>query len=199
MDKLNRLVIASNNEGKIAEIKEILKPYVKEIISLREAGLSVEPEETGKTFCENALIKAEAVYRAAGGVPVIADDSGLEVDYLGGAPGVYSARYAGHGGDAANNAKLLDALRGVPDGGRTARFVCSIVLYIDPQRVVRAERVTEGRILREAAGTNGFGYDPVFYSFDLDAPFGLAAAADKNAVSHRGRALRDMARQFGRG
>ena len=192
---LDKLIIASNNKAKIAEIKEILKPFVKEAASLKESGLDIEPEETGATFYENALIKARAVYDVAK-CPVIADDSGIAVDYLNGAPGVYSARYDAHGDDAANNAKLLKALAGVPDSKRTARFVCSIVLYIDPKRILCAERTTEGRILHEATGSNGFGYDVVFYSFDLQKPFSMAAPAEKNSVSHRGRALRDIFEQL---
>jgi len=150
-----------------------------------------DAEETGHTFIENALIKARHA-AAATGLPALADDSGLCVDALGGAPGLYSARYAGPGGDAARNiAKLLDALRDVPDAARTARFHCAVALLrsADDPRPIVAEGSWEGRILREPRGAMGFGYDPVF----LDPENALTAAeldpAIKNAISHRGRAL----------
>jgi len=189
---MNRLIIASNNQGKIKEIKAILTPYFIEIVSLKEAGIEVDVEETGKTFYENALIKAKAIYEILG-VPVLSDDSGICVDALGGGPGVYSARYAGGRDDAENNQKLLDELKqlgAISNKERAAHFAAVIVLYISPDRIISGEGKTFGYILDKPTGNNGFGYDCVFYSNELNMPFGLAEAEDKTRVSHRGKALK---------
>ena len=146
-------------------------------------------DETGSTFKENALLKARAVYEMTG-KPTLGDDSGLAVDALGGAPGIYSARYAGpHGDWKANNAKLLDALKDTKD--RRAHFVCAVAFICDKYEFV-VEGRTEGEILYELTGDQGFGYDPVFYSYDLKKSFGLASADEKNVVSHRARALQNL-------
>jgi len=186
----SRLVLASGNRGKLVEMREILAGLDVELVAQSELGIA-DADETATTFVENALLKARQAARASG-LPALGDDSGLCVDALGGAPGLYSARYAGaHGDAAANVAKLLDALRDVPDDERTAHFHCTIVLLRsadDPAPLV-AEGRWHGRILHAPRGSGGFGYDPVF----LDPALGAGAAeldpATKNRVSHRGLAL----------
>ena len=185
-----KLVLASNNAGKLAEFSRLLEGSGLQVLPQAELGVD-DVEETGLTFVENALLKARNASRATG-LPALADDSGLCVDALNGAPGLYSARYAGPGGDGARNiAKLLDALDDVPDERRSARFCCALVLLRhaeDPQPLI-AEGRWEGRILHAPRGSNGFGYDPVF----LDPENNLTAAeldpAIKNRISHRGQAM----------
>lgn len=185
-----KLVLASGNTGKLAEMREILGAFDVELVAQGDLGID-DVEETGATFVENALLKARHAARLSG-LPALGDDSGLCVDALGGAPGLYSARYAGgHGDGAANIARLLDALRDAPDERRTAHFHCSIALLRsadDPAPLI-AEGRWRGRILHAPRGANGFGYDPVF----LDPASNLSAAeldaATKNRVGHRGQAL----------
>ena len=185
-----KLVLASGNAGKLAELRDLLGDLDVALHAQSEFGVA-DAEETGLTFVENAILKARHAARATG-LPALGDDSGICVDALDGAPGLYSARYAGtHGDNAANNAKLLDALRDVPEARRGARFVCVLALLRhaeDPQPLI-AEGVWEGRILDAPRGSGGFGYDPVFF----DTARGIGAAeldsAIKNRVSHRGRAL----------
>lgn len=181
------LVLASGNKGKIAEIGEMLPEF--SVIGYKDAGLDFEIEETGATFYENALIKAKAVSEALG-LPALADDSGLCVNALSGAPGIFSARYAGDGNDEHNIDKLLKELDGVKD--RSAKFVCSLVLYYPDGKIISAEGETNGEILFERAGKNGFGYDPIFYSADLKKSLGEASSKEKNSVSHRSRALKNL-------
>ncbi|HEY6942766.1 RdgB/HAM1 family non-canonical purine NTP pyrophosphatase [Dokdonella sp.] len=185
-----KLVLASGNRGKLVEMRELLAGEGLDLVSQAELGID-DVEETGATFVENALLKARHAARATG-MPALADDSGLCVDALGGAPGLYSARYAGAGGDAAANiAKLLDALRDVPDGRRTAHFHCTIVLLRaadDPAPLI-AEGRWHGHILHAPHGANGFGYDPVFFDPALGAGAAELEPATKNRVSHRGLAL----------
>lgn len=189
-----KLVIASNNGNKVREIKEILGGFFKEIYSLKELNLDIEVEETGKTFHENAYLKAKAVSDLTGAC-VIADDSGLCVNALDGAPGLYSARYAGEEhSDAANKKLLLKNMEGETD--RSAYFVTAIVLLYPDGKEIYAEGRTEGSILYAEEGTSGFGYDPLFFSKDLQKSFGLATSEEKNAVSHRGRALRELERKL---
>ena len=178
-----KLVAATGNAHKLQEIRAILQGST--VISEKEAGYVGDVEETGETFLENALIKARAVCRRTG-LAALADDSGISVDALGGAPGVYSARYSG-GDDADNRALLLKNMQGVTD--RRAHFACAVALVFPDGREVTAEGRTEGEILHEERGTGGFGYDCLFYSADLKKSFGEATEAEKNAVSHRGRAL----------
>ncbi|WP_255516477.1 RdgB/HAM1 family non-canonical purine NTP pyrophosphatase [Luteimonas suaedae] len=193
-----RLVIASSNRGKLAEFSTLLGAGDIAFVPQGELGV-VDVEETGLSFIENALLKARHAARATG-LPALGDDSGLCVDVLRGAPGLYSARYAGgHGDAAANIAKLLDALKDVPDHDRSARFCCVLVVLRhaeDPQPLI-AEGVWEGRILAAPRGSGGFGYDPVF----LDPELGLNAAeldpALKNRISHRGRALAALRDRIG--
>ncbi len=194
----SRIVVATGNRGKLAEIEAILAEFRVEVICQGELGIG-EVEETGLTFVENAILKARNAAAATGG-PAIADDSGLEVDALGGAPGIRSARYAGEpADDGANIDRLLAALEGAED--RTAAFRCVMVFLRheqDPAPVI-AEGVWVGRILTERRGAGGFGYDPVF----LDPALGRSAAElpaeEKNRISHRARALRELARRLGAG
>ena len=185
-----KLVLASGNAGKLAELRDLLGDAGIDLHAQSEFGVE-DAEETGLTFVENAILKARHAARATG-LPALGDDSGLCVDALDGAPGLYSARYAGTHGDAgANIVKLLDALREVPEQRRTARFVCVLALLRhadDPQPLI-AQGVWEGRILSAPRGDGGFGYDPVF--FDPERNMGAAEleAALKNRISHRGRAL----------
>ncbi len=197
---MKTVVIATNNAHKASEIRSALNFEGWEFKTLREAGLASDPAEDADTFEGNSRIKAEsarAAAKAAFGrnVAVLADDSGLEVDALGGAPGVYSARYAGEDGDdAANNAKLLSELAQVPDGERTARFVCTLV-FIDEDGAEAVSRGTiEGAIGRVARGDEGFGYDPLFLPDAFNGARTLAEVpqAEKNAISHRGGALRAL-------
>ncbi len=192
---MEKIVVASGNRGKIREIKEIFRNY--DVISMREAGFDREIDETGCTFEENAVIKARAVSEALGCI-ALADDSGLCVDALGGAPGVFSARYAGgHGDDGANNALLLENMRSVPDEKRGAYFESCVALCLKDGTVVTASGRTYGRILRAPDGEGGFGYDPVFFSGELGKSFGRASAEEKNAVSHRAKALAALAQKIG--
>ncbi len=178
-----KLVFATNNQNKVREFREILSPLGWDIISQKEAGIDIEAEETGSTLEENAAIKARAVYERLH-IPVISDDSGLEVDALGGAPGVYSARYAEKG---KRRARILSELENVPDEKRTARFKCCIC-FIDKsgsEHIVTG--VCEGKIGYENRGENGFGYDPIFMYGDKS--FAELTAEEKNAVSHRANAI----------
>nr|WP_122013568.1 XTP/dITP diphosphatase [Maliibacterium massiliense] len=187
-----RLIVASNNKGKIREMEAILAPYFAEILSQSAAGVHLEVEEDGTTFQENAVKKAEAIASLLQ-CAAVADDSGLCVDALGGAPGVYSARYAGeHGNDAANTQKLLAALRDVPDAARGAYFASAIALARPGLPTLVVEGRCPGRIARAPRGENGFGYDPVFLLPDRDVTFAELAPEHKNAISHRAIALAKM-------
>ena len=186
---MEKLVVATSNAGKMKEFREMLGGKFT-VISMAEAGFEGDVEETGETFYDNALLKAEAVSRTLG-VCALADDSGLEVTCLNGAPGVYSARYSGEPCDnVRNRAFLLENMRGAED--RSARFVSCIVLYKPSGEIVTATGYVEGEILLEEEGDNGFGYDCLFYSKDLGKSFGVATDEEKNSVSHRGRALRAL-------
>ncbi len=220
-----RLVIATSNPGKLREFRELLADLAVEVVAQGDLGL--EPvEETAASFVDNALLKARHAARATG-LAAIADDSGLEVDALGGAPGIFSARYAGpNADDAANNAKLMTALAGVPEALRSARYRCALV-YVEATAVAQAEpsapqsalptptpmpgggsptspgapiiaeRVWEGRILSAPRGSSGFGYDPYFYVPELQLTAAELDTAEKNRRSHRGRALRELKRLLG--
>ena len=178
-----KVVAATGNRHKLKEFREIFPDW--DIVSEKEAGFSGEVEETGETFLENALLKARAVCCATG-QPALADDSGIVVDALGGAPGVHSARYSG-GDDADNRALLLQNMQNAAN--RDAHFTSAIALVFPDGREVTAEGSTFGTILREERGSSGFGYDCLFYSSDLKKSFGEATDEEKNSVSHRGRAL----------
>ena len=193
-----RIVLASGNRGKLAEIRDVLGDTGIELVAQSDPGIS-DAEETGTTFVENAIIKARHAARASG-LPALGDDSGICVDALGGAPGLISAVYAGvHGDSAANIAKLLDALQNVDDARRTAHFHCTLVLLRsadDPAPLI-AEGRWYGRILHAPRGEHGFGYDPVFFDPKLDRGAAELEPAVKNRVSHRGLALAKLRLLFG--
>jgi len=191
-----RLVVASRNRGKVEEVGRLLSGLGLEVRSLDEAGVdpALELPEPHETFADNALSKARSLQRLLGGF-ALGDDSGLEVDVLGGAPGVRSARWAGvegAGRDAANNARLLHALAGVPAARRTARFVCCLALVGPAGELVTARASCEGVILAEARGQGGFGYDPLFLPAGCDRTMAELGLDEKNRLSHRGQALRAL-------
>ncbi len=192
---MKTLVIATNNAHKVEEIRTALNFEGWEFKTLRELGLESNPEEDADSFLGNAFIKARAAHEASGGLAALADDSGLEVDALDGAPGVYSSRYAGEdGNDAANNDKLLKELEGVADDKRTARFV-SVIAFVDEDGTeLWARGTVEGRIGHELRGSEGFGYDPLFFPDKFEGKLTLAEVSQdqKNAISHRGNALRAL-------
>lgn len=185
-----KMILASNNPEKLREVKEILTPYGITVISQSEAGINLEVDETGTTFAENSALKAKAVYDLTH-TPVVADDSGIAVDALGGEPGVYSARYGGEGLDDVDRCKLLlKNMEGVPDDERTARFVCVITYFDENGEMHQFDGKIEGKIGYGMIGSNGFGYDPLFMVGERS----LAEYTDdeKNNVSHRGNALRKL-------
>lgn len=185
-----RLVIASNNKNKVREIREILGHRFDDVVSMRDAGIELDVTEDADSFLGNAEKKALETAALLPGDAVLADDSGLCVDALGGAPGVYSARYAGEGhDDAANRKKLLEALDGVPEEKRSAHFACAMALVSDGKIIAEAVGKVEGRILFEEVGENGFGYDSLFYYEPYGLSFAQIDAERKNAVSHRRNAL----------
>jgi len=195
---MKTIVFATGNADKLKEIREILTDLQVQILSMREAGVRIDIEENGKTFEENSLIKASAVSKALPeeyrDAVVLADDSGLEIDALGGAPGVYSARFMGENTSyEIKNAALLEKMKDVPVPERTARFVCAAaaVLPGGTHHVVR--ETIEGKIGYEPRGENGFGYDPIFYLPDMSGSTAELSREKKNAISHRGKALRAMA------
>ncbi|CAM2748116.1 RdgB/HAM1 family non-canonical purine NTP pyrophosphatase [Actinomyces slackii] len=198
-----RLVLATHNAGKLAELRQILAPLVPGLAPeavISAASLSVpEPVEDGLSFAANALLKARALMEATD-LPAVADDSGLCVDVLGGAPGIFSARWSGrHGDDAANLRLLLDQLRDVDEPHRTARFTCAAVLAVPGGEPTVIERSMDGRLTHEPRGEAGFGYDPIFVPASQDAPGGAGLTTaqmtpeEKNAISHRGQAFRALA------
>jgi len=185
-----KLIIASNNAHKVTEIKAILGDYFQQILSLREAGVSIDVDEDADTFEGNALKKASEIFDAVEADAVLSDDSGLEVDALGGAPGVYSARYAGEGhDDSANNAKLLENMKDVPTEKRTCRFVSAVALVRKDKEPIVVRGAVEGRLLYALQGENGFGYDPLFFYEPYNKSFAELTAEEKNTVSHRKNAL----------
>ena len=193
MMNLTQLVLASHNAGKLKELQAMLGGSVQ----LRSIGefSQVEPEETGLSFVENAILKARNASRLSG-LPALADDSGLAVDFLGGAPGIYSARYADGKGDAANNAKLLEVLKDVPEAERGAQFVCvlALVRHADDPLPILCEGLWHGRILTQASGAHGFGYDPLFWVPERNCSSAELSPSEKNLISHRARAM-DLLRQ----
>lgn len=189
---MKRMIFATGNENKMKEIREILGALPLEILSMKEAGISADIVEDGKTFEENALIKARAICKLAGEM-VLADDSGLEIDYLNKEPGIYSARYMGE--DTSyhiKNNSLIDRLEGVPDEKRTARFVCAIAAVFPDGKELVVRGTVEGIIGHEEKGENGFGYDPIFYLPERGCTTAELPPEEKNSISHRGNALRLM-------
>jgi len=198
---METIVVATGNPGKLGEIREVLGDLSVSVLGLKDLTPIEEPDETGQTFAENARDKA-LYYAEKTNLPCLADDSGLKVDALNGAPGVHSARYAAGevapdapraATDAANNAKLLDALADVPEEKRTARFVCHLALAADGEILLEARDTIEGRIARSPAGDNGFGYDPLFVVPEKGCTTAQLPPEQKNAISHRGKAVRTFA------
>lgn len=187
---MKKVIFATGNEGKMKEIRDILGDLDIQLLSLKDAGITADIEENGNSFEENAVIKATAIRDLTGEI-VLADDSGLEIDYLNKEPGIYSARYMGE--DTSyhiKNANLIERLNGVPDEKRTARFVCAIAAAF-PDGTVRTVRAAmEGRIGYEEKGENGFGYDPIFYLPEYGCSSAELSMEEKNKISHRGKALR---------
>ncbi|MGN0324403.1 MAG: XTP/dITP diphosphatase [Oliverpabstia sp.] len=189
---MDKIIFATGNAGKMKEVREILKDLNVEILSVKEAGIQADVEENGKTFQENAVIKAREIMKISGEV-VLADDSGLEIDYLNKEPGIYSARYMGEDTSyRIKNANLIERLQGVPDDKRTARFVCAIAAAFPDGTVEITEGTIEGRIGYEEKGENGFGYDPIFYVPEFGCTTAELTGEQKNQISHRGKALEAM-------
>ncbi len=185
-----KIIIATNNEGKVKEIKAILKDH--NVVSQKQEGIHTEPIEDGTTFAENALIKARALKELTD-CAVIADDSGIEVDALGGAPGIYSARFAGEDGTPDDcNKKMLESLKGLPFEKRSARYVCCMALILPDGSEHTFSGTCEGYVIDEMRGTNGFGYDPMFYVPSLNQTFGEADSEVKDKISHRYNALKQV-------
>ena len=193
-----KIIFATGNEGKMKEIREILDGLTflgekVQILSMKEAGIDMDIIEDGTTFEENAMIKARAVAGAAKEAVVLADDSGLVIDYLNGEPGIYSARYLGKDTSyRVKNANLVQRLEGVPDEKRSARFVCAIAAVLPDGRELSTRGTIEGRIGYEEKGLNGFGFDPIFYVPEIGKYTAELSDEDKNRISHRGKALRAM-------
>jgi len=189
---MDKIVFATTNAGKIKEIKEILADFDVEVASMKEMNITADIEENGATFEENSLIKARAVSKLTG-LPALADDSGLEVDYLNGEPGIYSARYLGRDTDYDyKNNYIIKKLKDAKDEERSARFVCVISLVLPDGREFVKKGVMEGRIGYEIKGENGFGYDPIFYLPEYGKTSAEISAEEKNKISHRGKALSAM-------
>ena len=199
---MKRLILASNNKKKIKEMKEILKELNIEVKSLENENINIDVVEDGKTFEENAKKKAKEIYefllkRGDKNFIVLADDSGLAVDYLNGEPGIYSARYAGeHGNDAKNNEKLLKNLSGLGKESRGAKFICQLAMFTDQGEYFKVTGEVKGRIVEELHGEGGFGYDPLFFYEPLNKTFAQLTAEEKNEISHRGMALKELKRVF---
>ena len=191
---MRKIIFATGNAGKMCEVREILKDMDADILSMKEAGIDIDIVEDGTTFAENAAIKARAVAAATQEEAIVlADDSGLEVDYLDKEPGIYSARYMGEDTPySVKNKNLIDRLEGVPDNKRTARFVCAIAAALPGGEVITTSGVIEGRIDHEEKGNNGFGYDPIFYVPEYGCTTAQLSVEEKNRVSHRARALAAM-------
>lgn len=186
----DKLIIASNNAGKIREIREIMEDYGKEIISQKEAGIDLDVEENGTTFEENARIKCRAIHKLTGAM-VLADDSGLEIDYLNKEPGVYSARYLGHDTPyEVKNQIILDRLKDAKGEERSTRYVCAMAVIMPDGREFCALGTVEGLIAEKPSGNGGFGYDPIFFVPEYGKTMAELTPDEKNAISHRGRALR---------
>ena len=190
-----KVILASKNQHKLTELSAILSQLGFEIALESEYGLDIDVEETGTTFEENSFLKADAVMKASG-LPVLADDSGLMVDALDGAPGVYSARYGHKASDKERTAYLLENMKDVPEGQRGAKFVCVITCLFPDGRKIVARGECPGVIARAPHGENGFGYDPVFYLPELGMTYAELPSEQKNAISHRARALQDFCRKY---
>lgn len=191
----NQILIATKNEGKLKEFKQIFTAKGIEVLSLKDVDEDVDVQENGLTFEENARLKADS-YAKTIGIPVLADDSGLEIDALNGRPGIFSARYAGDHNDAANNAKVLTELGGVPDEKRTATFHTTVVVRKPDGTELVANGNLRGRILSVPRGDNGFGYDPLFYVEEKQKTLAQMPREEKNQISHRALAIQDLLTKF---
>ena len=189
---MKKVVIATKNKGKAKDFEALFQPLGFEVVTMFEVAPDMEIEETGTTFEENAVLKAETLAKELNMI-VIADDSGLAVDALDGAPGVYSARYAGDHDDEANIVKVLENLAGVPEEKRTARFMCALAIAGPEMDTTTVFGTCEGVILQEKRGTNGFGYDPIFFIPELGRAMAELTPEEKGAISHRGNAIRKLA------
>ncbi|MFJ8237272.1 XTP/dITP diphosphatase [Ureibacillus sp. NPDC094379] len=192
---MKQVVIATKNKGKAKDFEALFTPLGFEVVTMFDVAPNLEIEETGKTFEENAILKAETLSNTLGKL-VIADDSGLGVDALGGEPGVYSARYAGDHDDEANIIKVIENLRGVPDSERTARFCCALAIAGPNIETKTVFGTCEGVILHEKQGTNGFGYDPIFFVPSLGVSMAELTPEEKGEISHRGNAIRKLAMEL---
>ncbi len=193
---MTRIILASNNNGKIKEVRQILGDMPVKLLTMKEAGADIDIDENGVTFEENALIKARAVMEHTGCI-TIADDSGLEVDYLNKEPGVYSARYMGH--DTSydiKNQSIIDRLKGVEGNDRSARFVCAMAAVFPDGRQIVTRGTMEGVIAKEPKGENGFGYDPILYLPQLSKSSAELTDEEKNSISHRGEALEKLKKEL---
>ncbi|MDF2613233.1 MAG: non-canonical purine pyrophosphatase, rdgB/HAM1 family [Clostridia bacterium] len=189
---MQTIVVATQNIGKVVEIKKMLEDLNVEVKTMSEAGIDIDIDENGITFEENAIIKAEALKKYTNAI-ILADDSGLEIDYLNKEPGVYSARYLGKDTSyKIKNEMILDKLKNVPKEKRTARFICAMALAANDMRTVTTRGTIEGYIGYEARGTNGFGYDPIFFVDEYNTSTADMCADLKNEISHRGKALKQM-------
>ena len=189
---MKRIIFATGNKNKLKEIREIVAKFGFEVVAMKDAGYDLDIEENGTSFAENALIKARAICLASGEI-TMADDSGLVVDAMGGRPGIYSARYMGK--DTSydiKNAAIIEELKDVEGEKRSARYICAIATVFPDGRVLQAEEPFEGRIAYEKKGSNGFGYDPIFYLPEYGKTAAELLPEEKNAISHRGKALRKM-------
>lgn len=189
---MKQIIFATGNEGKMKEIRMILEELKCPVLSMREAGIEADIVEDGQTFEENAIIKARAIAQQTDSV-VLADDSGLVIDYLNGEPGIYSARYLGEDTSyRIKNQNLIDRMEGVPDEKRGARFVCAIAAVLPGGEILTERGIMEGRIGYEEKGGNGFGYDPIFYVPEYDCSAAELTPEQKNQISHRGKALQKI-------
>ncbi|MCL2688340.1 MAG: XTP/dITP diphosphatase [Chitinispirillia bacterium] len=193
-----KIIIATGNQGKVNEFKELFSGIDLSVSSLKDHWNPLpDIEENGSAFYDNAKIKADWVYERRGGVWALADDSGLEVDALGGAPGVLSARFSGEGATSeSNNEKLLNDLKEIPEHLRTARFKCVLVLKTGPETYLSAEGTCEGVIITEKSGSRGFGYDPLFIPQGFNETFAQISSEEKNKISHRGKAMRALYKEL---
>lgn len=195
---MKNILVASNNQHKLIEIREILKDMAIKVYSLKDLNIDIDPVEDGDTFMANALKKAREIAsyieeNSLGDYMVLADDSGLSVDALNGEPGVYSARYAGvHGDSQKNNQKLLAKLKDVPYEDRKARFICAVALILPGKQPIMVQGESEGYIIDDGKGRGGFGYDPIFFVPEFNKTFAEMTSEEKNSISHRGRALEKL-------
>ncbi|MBD8037406.1 MULTISPECIES: XTP/dITP diphosphatase [Solibacillus] len=192
---MKQVVIATKNKGKAKDFEALFEPFGYKVVTMFDVAPDVEIEETGTTFEENAILKAETLANLLGQI-VIADDSGLAIDALNGEPGVYSARYAGDHDDEANMVKVLENMKDVPEDERTARFCCALAIAGPNLETKTVFGTCEGVIAHEKKGTNGFGYDPIFYVPALEKHMAELSAEEKGAISHRGNAIRKLALQL---